>query len=310
MTYDQIRHVLEIAKTESINQAANNLFLTQSALSLSIKTLEKELGHEIFIRHNKGVSLTSFGRTFVSYAQPIKTQMEQLQKLGKQTSPTPTLSFKVASNGFRFVSRACSGIYEKYKTVGIRLEEFDGVGDETLELVANHTVEIGIVRYWSCYKPLYQKQLAAKSLNFYPLASKRLCILVGQGSPLYRSEREQLRSEELWGYPMIMHEYMDSGPYSDILDRLQLGKSANRIITSSRAVIYDFLETTDGYYLSSALEENAEGMFLEQEQNGRTLKAFYLEGSQIESVIGWVKHSAYTPGMLANEFIARISSYL
>ena len=37
MTLEQVRHVLEVEKAKSINQAANNMFLSQSALSLSIK---------------------------------------------------------------------------------------------------------------------------------------------------------------------------------------------------------------------------------------------------------------------------------
>lgn len=40
MTLEQVRHVLEVEKAKSINQAANNMFLSQSALSLSIKALE------------------------------------------------------------------------------------------------------------------------------------------------------------------------------------------------------------------------------------------------------------------------------
>lgn len=62
MTLEQVRHVLEVEKAKSINQAANNMFLSQSALSLSIKALEQEFGQDIFIRNSKGVALTPFGR--------------------------------------------------------------------------------------------------------------------------------------------------------------------------------------------------------------------------------------------------------
>ena len=55
MTLDQINYVLEIERTGSINKAATNLFISQSALSLAIQNLERELGQPIFVRSSRGV---------------------------------------------------------------------------------------------------------------------------------------------------------------------------------------------------------------------------------------------------------------
>lgn len=67
MTLVQFKYVLEIAKTGSVNQAANNLFVSQSVLSNALKTLEKELGQLIFYRWTTGMQLTPFGRTCCLY---------------------------------------------------------------------------------------------------------------------------------------------------------------------------------------------------------------------------------------------------
>ena len=61
MTNNQIKYMIEIAKTGSINQAAKNLFISQSALSNAISSVENEFNRRIFYRTSKGVSLTSFG---------------------------------------------------------------------------------------------------------------------------------------------------------------------------------------------------------------------------------------------------------
>ena len=66
MKLEQIEQVVEIAKQNSISQAASNLFISQPSLSLSIQHLENELGEAIFLRTNKGVRLTPFGKDFVS----------------------------------------------------------------------------------------------------------------------------------------------------------------------------------------------------------------------------------------------------
>ena len=65
MTLVQFKYVLEIAKTGSVNQAANNLFVSQSVLSNALKTLEKELGQLIFYRMTTGMQLTPFGDRFL-----------------------------------------------------------------------------------------------------------------------------------------------------------------------------------------------------------------------------------------------------
>lgn len=61
MTLNQLKYVIKIAETGSINKAASNLFISQSVLSTTIKNLETELGHEIFIRSPKGIKLTPYG---------------------------------------------------------------------------------------------------------------------------------------------------------------------------------------------------------------------------------------------------------
>ena len=55
MTIQQCKYVLEISKTGSFNEASKTLFIAQSSLSASIKSLETELGIKIFERSNNGV---------------------------------------------------------------------------------------------------------------------------------------------------------------------------------------------------------------------------------------------------------------
>ena len=50
---------------------------------------------------------------------------------------------------------------------------------------------------------------------------------------------------------MVVHPNLHSGPFSDIFSRLGIPENKNRIIAGSRAIIYDTLEHTDAYYVSS-----------------------------------------------------------
>lgn len=77
---NQFAYVLEVAKTSSITIAAENLNLTQPALSKYLKKLESELGIEIFVRSTNPISLTDAGERYVYAARRIIDTNNQLSK--------------------------------------------------------------------------------------------------------------------------------------------------------------------------------------------------------------------------------------
>ena len=64
MTIQQVLYVLEIASRSSVSQAAQKLYLSQSALSQQLRRLEEELGYALFSRTANGLQLTSEGKHF------------------------------------------------------------------------------------------------------------------------------------------------------------------------------------------------------------------------------------------------------
>ena len=79
MTLNQLRNVIAIADTGSMNEAAKQLYIAQPSLSQSIKELEKEIGAELFRRGNRGVVLTVEGEEFLSYARQVVQQYELME---------------------------------------------------------------------------------------------------------------------------------------------------------------------------------------------------------------------------------------
>ena len=64
MTLQQIKYIVAVADTNSMNEAAKRLFISQPTLSSAIKDLEAEININIFTRTNKGVLLTAEGKIF------------------------------------------------------------------------------------------------------------------------------------------------------------------------------------------------------------------------------------------------------
>src|SRR6185503_20944042 len=83
----QLRAFVTLARTGSFTMAAKDLFLSQSAVSHSMKALEQEVGCRLLDRMGKKVLLTQAGETLLHHAEKILQEMNTargaLEQLGK-----------------------------------------------------------------------------------------------------------------------------------------------------------------------------------------------------------------------------------
>lgn len=305
MTIAQLKYVLEIAKTSSINKAAQNLFISHSALSNSIHNLEQELGNQIFLRTHKGVKLTPFGYRIVAYLKPLQMQLDQLNMFFEENKRNE-VCFSVASMGFPFVSALCGKLLEKYKNECVCIQQYEEYEPDVPTLVADRLAEIGVYRTWSCYLPAEEQQFKVKKIQFNSLASLEVGITVGRQNPLFYLEQDSIPPELLAGYPVILYSGQASGPYSDIFRKLGIPRARQRLATTSRAAIFEHLNTTDGYYLNSIYSNNTYQSNPETASNRRT---FRLQNCSIRSEIGWMKHQDYILSDVAMEFVQGLKEY-
>ncbi|MGK5014240.1 LysR family transcriptional regulator [Janthinobacterium sp. HLS12-2] len=68
MDINQARTFLEVASCGSFNMAAERMHVTQTAVSARIRTLEQQLGRQLFVRNKAGARLTSAGERFMRHA--------------------------------------------------------------------------------------------------------------------------------------------------------------------------------------------------------------------------------------------------
>ena len=76
ITLRQLRAFIAVAELGQFNIAARNLHLTQSAVSILIRDLEREIGARLFDRHTRMVSLTLVGQEFLPQARKILRDLE------------------------------------------------------------------------------------------------------------------------------------------------------------------------------------------------------------------------------------------
>lgn len=80
MNIRHLEHLLAIAETGSFSRAAERSFITQSALSRSIQTLEDALGGRLLDRIGKRNALTALGQDVVARAREIVRSAEELRR--------------------------------------------------------------------------------------------------------------------------------------------------------------------------------------------------------------------------------------
>ncbi|GGA49997.1 LysR family transcriptional regulator [Kroppenstedtia guangzhouensis] len=83
MNLSQILTFLEVAKHNSFRKAAQELTLTQPAVSAQIRSLEEELGAPLFLRQR--VRLTSGGKAFLPYARQVAALLEEGKRAVQDT---------------------------------------------------------------------------------------------------------------------------------------------------------------------------------------------------------------------------------
>ncbi len=144
MTLQQLIYAVKIADLKSMNKAAAALYVSQSALSAAVRALEEELHMELFVRSNRGITITQSGEEFLSYAR----QMTELQRMIEERYTDNKTLKKRFSVSMQHYSFAVEAFIELAKEFGMDEYEFavhETKTGEVIENVRNYRSEIGVL---------------------------------------------------------------------------------------------------------------------------------------------------------------------
>ncbi len=136
-----------VAKSGSFTKASDQLFLSQPALSQSIKQLEKQLGIKLFTRTHKGVELSENGGKLIyaNVEQALKLLEEAEEKVTEMTS-TPTGLIRVGATDSIF-SHVLANWIVKYKEQfpQVKIELVTGTSPETIAQLKASRVDVAFL---------------------------------------------------------------------------------------------------------------------------------------------------------------------
>ena len=237
MTLLQMTYILEVERCGSMNRAARNLFVSQSALSAAIAEVERELGITAFRRSNRGIDLTQEGRELIAQIAPL-------------VEDRVTLS--VASQRYPFCAMAFVEylhlLEEPHIQVSFKEMEMAAVIDE----VARRQSALGILFLSDATEHFITRLLREKGLTFHPLAAIRPRVFLRKGHPL-ASERS-VTLEQLYGYPYVVFTQSDSNYHFAEEAVAGTVTAFDRVITvSDRATAYNVIAHTDSVSTGSGV---------------------------------------------------------
>ncbi|ADI00121.1 LysR family transcriptional regulator [Salisediminibacterium selenitireducens] len=295
MTLQQLRYVIEVAKSRSISKAAQELFISQPSLSNAIKELERELGITLFSRTNKGIAMTPEGSEFLGYARQVIEQTDLLENRFKNPSQPPQQHFSVSAQHYAFVVSAYVKLLQDFEQ-----DEFDVTLRETrtyeiIEDVKNLRSEIGILYLNDFNRQVIGKFLREGHLAFHELFEARPHVFVSSQNPLARQASVTL--DDLSPYPYLSFEQGDYNSFYFSEEILSTVSRPKNIRVSDRATLFNLLIGVNGYTISTGV--------ICYDINDDDIVAVPLQVDE-RMTVGYITHKHVTMSPLASIYIQHL----
>ncbi|MCR4705811.1 MAG: LysR family transcriptional regulator [Lachnospiraceae bacterium] len=250
MNITQIRYVLAVAGESSMRRASTKLYISQPALSASIRELEDELGILIFDRTNKGISLTDAGREFVAYAKKAVGQYEILENryLAKDSGKE---HFSVSTQHYNFSIKAFNEVIRQTNPEKYVFSIHETKTKEVLEDVRSLKSEVGIVSFSGSSEALMKKLFKDYQLEFTPLMQRETYAYVWEDHEF--ANRKEISLDELRAYPCISFDQSDDSEFY-LTEEAMADYDFDKMIKSDdRATTMEMIAKLHGYSVGSGM---------------------------------------------------------
>ena len=183
MELRQLKYFVAVAEELNFRRAAEKLYMQQPPLSRQIRSLETELGVELFQRSKRNVSLTEAGQAFLAEAKLTLAQAQRAAFAAQQAVPANKLTIGFSICAFdRVLPDLIQKFRQQYRETQVDLTEMSK--EKQIQALLNHQIDIGF-----CYAPINNSQLDSVNILSEPLA-----VVLPPDHPLVRQEKIELRS--------------------------------------------------------------------------------------------------------------------
>ncbi|MCC4273827.1 LysR family transcriptional regulator [Marinomonas communis] len=235
MNIKQVKAFLSVAESLSFAQAANQLHLSQPALSLAIKGLEEALGGKLLTRTTRTIALTPEGDALVPIAKRLLAQWQDAEDEMKQRFALQLGKISIAampSFAGSLLPKAIQQYHQRFPNIQVAID--DVLSDIVVERVANNSVELGVT-----FEPQH-----SEGLTFYPLYNDEFIAILPKQHPLASQQ------EVTWA-TLLQHNFIT----------LQRPSSVRKMIENTlKDANIDLTVAFDAHQLTTVIRMVSEGM--------------------------------------------------
>ena len=191
-----LKYAIEVAKTGSINKAAERLYMAQPNLSRAIRDLESSLGISIFDRTPKGMIPTPDGEKLLSYGEKLLRQMNEIENMFRGGAADHQ-SFSISVPRACYISHAFSK-FSKHIESGKRADIFykETNASRAINNILHADYKLGIVRYASQHDKYFSDMLKEKKLYSELLTEFNYVLVMSEHHPLAKKENLKKRCKK------------------------------------------------------------------------------------------------------------------
>lgn len=298
LTLQQLRYVTMVAKTGTITEAANKLYISQPSLTSAIHELENEMNIVIFRRTNKGVNVTKEGEDFLGYARQVLEQAAILEDKYKKNSGGKK-QFCVSTQHYSFAVNAFVDLIKKYGQ-----DEYDFSIRETqtyeiIEDVAKMRSELGILFLNDFNETVINKILKSHELEFTQLFVAKPHVFISRKHPL--ADKKIITNSELELYPYLSFEQGEHNSFYFSEEIFSASERKKNIRVRDRATLFNLLIGLNGYTVCSGV--------IDKKLNGKDIIAVPL-ADEGDMCIGYIMHKKGMLSRLGETYLESLKKYL
>jgi DNA-binding transcriptional LysR family regulator len=183
LTLRQLKVFEAVARHLNYTRAAEELFLTQPAVSMQVKQLEEHLGVALFEQLGKRIHLTEAGQEVLAYARTVTQQLDELESVLNRIKGLSggKLRISVATTANYFIPTLLGTFSRRYPEVTVSLDVTNR--EALLQQLSENTVDLVIMG-----QPPSGLDVEAEAFMENPLV-----IVAPPGHPLARQKKIPLK---------------------------------------------------------------------------------------------------------------------
>lgn len=299
-----LRYTVQVDKAKSIHRAAQQLYISHSTLSRTIKNLENEIGITLFYRTSRGVETTHDGAKFILEARRLLASIDTMESrfynmknIEEDTLMVATQRCTTATNCFIELFQRI-GAQKNRQNFALLEESFDG----TLDLICSGTCGIGVITCSSDQRQSLRKRLDKMGLEGHLLDVSPVSIQIRRGHPLAARPSVTIADLSSFTHLVFLDESVTSINYCSDITQFNEYVFQKRIVVKERGTLRQLLDNTNGYYIGADLSRFR---FLSETDPIYV----HLEDVSFQLETYWIKRSDHTLTNIEQKYADQLVEY-